>query len=96
MKPLDYPLFSDRVPEAAARQLAVVLAWLTECELATLERLRGMKSAAASDVRRHESICKDAVFHCYELHVPARGLMGRPCPRLAVEIAKLKGQHETA
>ncbi len=42
MPDLINPLFKDRVPVAAAQQLATVLAWLTECQLATLE---GMKLA---------------------------------------------------
>lgn len=76
-------LFRDRGPEAAARQLAVVLAWLTECELATLERLKLRKSTSKAELARHESIVKDAVFHCRDLRVTPRGLAGRPCTRLA-------------
>ena len=75
-------LFRDRVPEAAARQLAIVLAWLTECELATLEHLRLVKSSPKSAINRHVSICDGAVFHCHELGVSPQGLHGKPCPRL--------------
>lgn len=77
------PLFVDRVPEAAARQLAMVLAWLAECELATLDRCYEVKSTPASERKRHESICDKLVRHCYELHVQPRGLSFDHCPRLA-------------
>jgi hypothetical protein len=84
----DALLFKDRVPVAAARQLAVVLAWLTECELATLERLSILKSASKHDLSRHRSICETAVRYCRELGVTPIGLEGRRCPRLAEELAK--------
>jgi len=47
-------LFKDRVPEAAARQLATVLAWLTECQLATLQDLRQVKSTPKSKLARQQ------------------------------------------
>lgn len=74
-------LFEDRVPEAAARQLATVLAWATECHLATLANLP--KRTSKSERARHQSIADQLVFHCAELKVDPRGLLGRPCPRLA-------------
>ena len=75
-------LFDDRV--------ATVLAWLTECELATLERLRRLKSTPQSELRRHETICNDAVLHCADLKIEPRELHGLPCPRLAEAIANIK------
>lgn len=75
-------LFENRVPEAAARQLAIVLAWLTETALATLEGLKGRKSTSQYELRRQSQICDDAVRHCRELGVTPRGLSGAPCGRL--------------
>jgi hypothetical protein len=75
-------LFEDRTPEAAARQLALVLAHATECELATLEHLQLRRSAAKSDLRRHAEIAAVLVYHCYDLKVTPRGLLGHACPRL--------------
>lgn len=80
------PLFRDRTPNAAAVQLATTLAWLAECELATLEHYRGKKSATQSEKRRHESICATLVYHLQDLGVRPVGLYGRPCPRLEDEL----------
>ena len=75
------PLFKNRTAEAAARQLAVVLAWATECSLATLERLEGKRSAK-SEVQRQVSVCSDLVRHCKELGIRPSGLRGVTCARL--------------
>ena len=72
-----------------SERLATVLAWFTECELATLERLRRLKSTPQSELRRHETICNDAVFNCADLKIEPRGLYGLPCPRLAEAMSKL-------
>jgi hypothetical protein len=82
------PLFEDRVPEAAATQLAVaqlavVLAWLTECNLATLEEMLSRKSTPKYSIARQESICEKAVEHCRDMKVPPRGLRGQTTTRLA-------------
>ena len=76
------PLFRERTPNAAAGQLAIVLAWLAECELATLERMRGLKKPIKSELKRHESICATMVYHLQELGVQPRGLYGRHCGRV--------------
>lgn len=70
------PLFKDRVPEAAARQVAVVLAWLTECQLATLEGLEELKRTSKSELHRQRQICDQAVAHCKDLGVAPVGLGG--------------------
>lgn len=75
-------LFEDRTPEAAARQLATVLAWATECELATLEHLKLRKSSSKAAIKRHQKIADTLVFHCRDLKVRPNGLSGRGCPRL--------------
>jgi len=75
-------LFRDRVPEAAARQLATVLAWLTECQLATLEGLEGLKSTSKSELARQREICDKAVAQCKDLGVEPVGLRGDRCVRL--------------
>lgn len=77
------PLFRDRVPEAAARQLAVVLAWLTECQLATLEGMKLVKRTSRSELARQQQICDKAVAHCKDLGVSPGGLRGDTCIRLA-------------
>lgn len=77
------PLFRDRVPESAAQHLAAVLAWLTECQLATLESLEMVKRTPKSELARQQQICDQAVAHCKDLGVSPRGLRGDSCPRLA-------------
>lgn len=86
------PLFKDRVPEAAAQQLATVLAWLTECQLATLKGLQMRRSTAKSELARQEQLCAEAVRHCRELGVQPRGLMGQHCLRLAERLAEKPGR----
>lgn len=80
------PLFRDRTENAAAVQLALVLAWLAECELATLEYYRARKYPPQGELRRHENICATMVYHLQELGVEPRGLAGRACPRLEDEL----------
>lgn len=77
-------LFKARVPEAAAYQLAIVLAWLTECQLATLEGLSSKKSTPKGELARQQGICEDAVRQCADLGLApgVRGLRGSPCSRL--------------
>ena len=82
-------IFQGRTPEAAASQTARVLAWLTECELATLEELKERKSASKRDVHRHEEICQKAIAQCHDLGVEPYGLMGRLCSRLQERLSKL-------
>lgn len=84
-------LFKERTPEATARQMAVVLAWLTECQLATLEGMMIKRSTAKGELRRQQQICDDAVRQCADLGlVPGvRGLRGFPCPRLDTGLAAL-------
>lgn len=77
------PLFKDRVPEAAAQQLAVVLAWLTECQLATLEGMKLVKRTSKSELARQQQICDKAVAQCKDLGVSPVGLRGDTCIRLA-------------
>lgn len=77
-------LFKERAPVAAARQLAVVLAWLTECQLAGLEAIAAKRGTPKSELARQKRICEDAVRQCSELGLAAgvKGLRGLPCPRL--------------
>lgn len=83
------PLFRDRTPAAAARQCATVLAWLTECQLAMLAEIEGKASTSKAVLHRQQEICETAVRHCAELRVPAIGLSGLTCPRLAARLDKL-------
>lgn len=87
-------LFLERAPEAAARQMAVVLAWLTECQLATLESIEARKRTPKGDLERQRRICADAVAQCADLGIGpgARGLRGFPCPRLDEALLALQGR----
>jgi hypothetical protein len=87
-------LFRDRVPEAAARQLAVVLAWATECQLATVERLEMLSRTPKADLKRHSDIADTMVLHCHELRVTPQGLRGQRCTRLAERLAALETDAE--
>ena len=82
----DSPLFTDRTPTAAALQLATVLAWATECNLATLEQLQARKRASRSDKERQQRICELLVYHCRDLKVRPNGFAGERCKRLAEEL----------
>lgn len=81
-------LFKNRTERAAAVQLATVLAWATECELATVEHMKLLKRPPRGELKRHEDIAKKLVFHCRDLNVPPYGLMGRPCTRLMDELSQ--------
>jgi hypothetical protein len=87
-------LFVARLPEAAARQLATLLAWLTECELATREELASRKSTPKRDLHRHGEICTLAVRQCFELGLRpgVLGLRGHPCSRLDEELKRLSDE----
>jgi hypothetical protein len=82
------PLFRDRVPEAAARQLAIVLASSTEFHLATLEDLQLRASSSQSAIRRQTEICTQLVAECAVLGVHPRGLRGNLCTRLQDAMAR--------
>ena len=87
------PLFAQRTPEAAARQLATVLASATEYHLATLERLQERKASTKYDIGRHLDICKSLVEQCADLGIKPgiRGLRGYACSRLSERLAALSG-----
>lgn len=77
-------LFRDRPADVAAQQLAIVLMWLAECQLATLGRMQMRKSTGAGELDRQISICDQAIYHLADLNVDPelRGLRGLPCPRV--------------
>lgn len=83
MRETSNPLFRERVPEAAAQQLATVLAWLTECQLATLEGMKLVKRTSKSELARQQLICDKAVAQCKDLGIIPVGLRGDACIRLA-------------
>lgn len=80
------PPIAQRDPEVAAKELAIVLAWATECHLATLDRMEHLKSTSKYALERQREICTIAVAHCKELDVAPYGLRGRSCPRLAMRL----------
>lgn len=83
-------MFKNRTPEAAALQAGIVLAWLTECNLATLEELKELKSSSSYRIQRQQTICNTAVRHCIELGIEPVGLSGNRCTRLAAEIGRAR------
>jgi hypothetical protein len=76
-------LFEERVPEAAARQLSVVLATSAEEHLATLERMCKLKRPPKLQLKELRERCRQLVLHCAELKVEPIGLRGVQCVRLA-------------
>lgn len=90
----DSSLFEDRTSVAAARQLATVLAWLAECELATLSRYERLASSSKSETKRHREIAEKVVRHCVELGVEPNGLMGKDCPRLKERMKEYRRDEE--
>ncbi len=82
-------LFVGRNPEGAARQLACVLAWAVECEMATLEGLRLVKRTSKSELERHRTIVDKMVEQCLDLGMRPGviGLSGHPCGRLSERLA---------
>jgi len=85
-------LFDQRTPDAAARQLAIVLAWLAEAQLETLERLQAKARTPKVELARQSGICDLAVRQCYDLGLRpgVRGLRGQECGRLARRLAELQ------
>ena len=73
-------------PDVAVKQLAIVLAWLTECQLASLEGLESVKRTPKSELNRQREICTRAVSQCKDLGWPPVGLRGQECVRLAERI----------
>lgn len=70
------PMFKSRRPESAARQMAIVLMNLLECEMATLEGLEMKKSSSKYEIRRHAQIVDGYLQHIIDLDIPedTRGL----------------------
>lgn len=65
-------------PEKQLEWLAGRFGYFTECELATLEELRGKKSASQRDLRRHQEIADGMVAVCRELGDSCVGRRGTP------------------
>lgn len=75
-------LFRTRVPEAAARQTATVLAWSAEASLGNLAQMRERKRTSKGDLNRMEDVCAMLVAQCDDLGVEPIGLRGQRCVRL--------------
>lgn len=75
-------LFSRRVPEASARQMAIVLMNLLECQFATLQGLPARTSK--SERARQQSICDTYLKQVIDLDIDpnTRGLRLGGCPRV--------------
>jgi hypothetical protein len=60
------------------RWLSERFGYYTECELATLERLRDLKSASKYELNRHENLAKGMVQICRQLKKPHVTSPGTP------------------
>lgn len=83
-------LFSRRTPEAAARQMAVVLMNLLECQMATLE---GLPARTSQYERNRQKLINDSYLQqLADLDIPAdtRGLRGTPCIRVSEALRALR------
>jgi len=81
-------LFKDRIPAAAARQLATVLVTATEYHLETLELMHSRARTPQKALARQVQICKELVAQCVDLGVHgATGLRGCRCVRLTKAMA---------
>ena len=79
----------DKSPDSIAVQTARVLAYATECELATSEIIQPLKSVSLYRKKRHRAICDKLVDHCYDLKIPPIGLCEHQrCVRLEEEYRK--------
>lgn len=76
-------LFKNRVPDAAARQLAVVLAETAERNLSILEAIEDKKSSPKYVIQMQKDLCDMLVYHCWDLNVTPKGLSGNHCEKLA-------------
>jgi hypothetical protein len=87
---MDDMLFRRRKPEAAARQMAIVLMNLLECQMATLEGMP--KSASQYQRRRQASINETYLRHVVELDISeeTRGLLGAGCPRVSAAMKAMR------
>ena len=83
-------LFRGRAPEAAARQVATVLATATEYHLATLETMQAHAKTSKSSLKRQGEICRELVAQCEDLGIAATGLRGNRCLRLMTAIGALR------
>lgn len=83
-------LFANRVPEAAARQLAVVFINLLECQLATLEGLP--KSISKAERKRQQLINERYLAQLIDLDVDPEtpGLLGYRCQRVIDAVRRIK------
>lgn len=73
-----------RTLEGTVRQMATVLVWMAECNLATLEDMQERKSTPKGELKRQREICERVIGQCVDLgfHPGVRGLRGFACPRL--------------
>lgn len=81
-------IFEDRTPEAAARQIALVLAQSVEYHLATLDELKEYKRTAKHRIERQESICDKLITHVRDLKIQPEGFFFEKMPRLIERLAE--------
>jgi hypothetical protein len=74
----------------AESDLALKFAYFTECQLATVEHLRGLSRAAKHELKRHENIADHMVRVCAENCITGEQPNGSGCPRLKKRLAEAK------
>lgn len=86
-------LLRDRTAGAAAWQCAMVAAQFAEWHLQTLAEMEGrMRQRRA--LQRQREICRQAVWHCFDLNVAPRGLGGCDLPLLERAMVELETSGE--
>lgn len=63
------------------------LCYMVECTMATLEHLKGIKSASKSEIRRHESIVETGLRNC-EVHKLKEAAHRARCFRVETALGK--------
>ncbi|MEL7494312.1 MAG: hypothetical protein AAGJ95_10175 [Cyanobacteria bacterium J06554_11] len=75
---------------ALCHDLGQALAFATECELATVERLNTLAKPPKSQLARHSDIADKLVQQCFALGVEPVGIGKKSCGRLERRLEELK------
>ena len=87
-------IFEDRVPRAAAYQLATVLADAAEQLLEIAEEAEKRKGTPLYLQQQYHSAAGFIARQCIDMKVAPRGLMHRECRRLARYMAEVEANRE--
>lgn len=75
-------------PHGRTKKMERTLAWVAECELATLARYERLSSSSKRETERHREICKKLVNRIAELGVEPEGI-NSACTRLEDRLNEL-------